>query len=48
MKKLVLSILFVLSSLSVILAQTPTGRLLGIVSSPDGGVLPNATVEDQI
>ncbi len=40
MKKVLLSILFVLGSLSIILAQTPTGRLLGTVSSPDGGVLP--------
>lgn len=45
MKKIVFSILFILGSLSITLAQTPTGRLLGIVSSPDGGVLPNATVE---
>ncbi|MGI8642003.1 MAG: TonB-dependent receptor domain-containing protein [Pyrinomonadaceae bacterium] len=45
MKKLLIGILFVLGSLSIVLAQTPTGRLLGVVSSPDGGVLPNATVE---
>ena len=45
MKKILFSILFVLGSLSIMLAQTPTGRLLGVVSSPDGGVLPNATVE---
>ena len=45
MKKWVLSILFVLASLSIVTAQTPTGRLIGVVSSPDGGVLPNATVE---
>ena len=45
MKRVLFSILFVLGSLNVITAQTPTGRLLGTVSSPDGGVLPNATVE---
>lgn len=38
---LFLTIIFVAASFG----QTPTGRLLGIVSSPDGGVLPNATVE---
>ena len=45
MKRILFSILFVLGSLSIMQAQTPTGRLLGVVSSPDGGVLPNATVE---
>ncbi len=45
MKRILFSILLVLGSLSIMLAQTPTGRLLGVVSSPDGGVLPNATVE---
>ena len=45
MKKVLFSILFVLGCLSIVSAQTPTGRLLGTVASPDGGVLPNATVE---
>ncbi len=45
MKKCLLSILYILGSLSFIFAQTPTGRLIGTISSPDGGVLPNAAVE---
>ena len=45
MKKLIVSALFMLVSVGLLLAQTPTGRLLGTVASPDGGVLPNATIE---
>ena len=42
---------FLVASFSIFLlgiaifAQTPTGSLSGVVSSPDGGVLPGATVE---
>ncbi len=45
MKKIIVSILFIFSCLGLINAQTPTGRLVGVVSTADGSVLPNATVE---
>ena len=48
MKKLVfgfaLLIVVTLANITAV-AQTPTGRLTGGVSSPDGGVLPGASVE---
>jgi len=43
MKKLVMCLLTLLLSTFLTSAQTPTGRLVGVVSGPDG-VLPNATV----
>jgi hypothetical protein len=43
MRKLLVIVFSVFLAAFSVLAQTPTGRLLGTVSSPDG-VLPNATV----
>lgn len=43
MKKSLLGLLLAFISVTSILGQTPTGRLLGVVSGPDG-VLPNATI----
>ena len=43
MRKLIVLVFSILLAASALDAQTPTGRLLGIVSGPDG-VLPNATI----
>lgn len=43
MKRLSSALFLTMIFVAISLAQTPTGRLLGIVSSPDG-VLPNATI----
>ncbi|MCY7345211.1 MAG: carboxypeptidase-like regulatory domain-containing protein, partial [Pyrinomonadaceae bacterium] len=43
MKRLLSALFLTTIFVAISLAQTPTGRLLGIVSGPDG-VLPNATV----
>lgn len=44
MKKLLIAISTILIGVVLAFGQTPTGRLIGVVSGPDG-VLPNATVE---
>ncbi len=43
MKRLLSALFLTTMFVAVSLAQTPTGRLLGVVSGPDG-VLPNATI----
>ncbi len=43
MKRLLSALFLTTIFVAISLAQTPTGRLLGVVSSPDG-VLPNATI----
>lgn len=43
MKRLLSALFLTIIIVGVSLAQTPTGRLLGVISGPDG-VLPNATV----
>lgn len=43
MKRLLSALFLTMMIVGVSLAQTPTGRLLGVVSGPDG-VLPNATI----
>ena len=45
MKKLLFALAVLTAFAFSGVAQTPTGRLVGVVSSPDGGVLPGATVE---
>jgi hypothetical protein len=45
MKRITIVVLFLLLCGATQFAQTPTGSLTGVVSSPDGGVLPGATVE---
>jgi hypothetical protein len=45
MKRFSTAFLAVLLAAFATFGQTPTGRLVGTVSSPDGGVLPGATVE---
>ncbi|HEV8158484.1 MAG TPA: carboxypeptidase-like regulatory domain-containing protein, partial [Pyrinomonadaceae bacterium] len=43
MKRISTALFLTMIFVTISLAQTPTGRLLGVVSSPDG-VLPNAAI----
>ena len=45
MKRFSIALLAVILASLAVVGQTPTGRLIGTVSSPDGGVLPGTTVE---
>ena len=45
MKRFFIALLAVILASLAVAGQTPTGRLTGTVSSPDGGVLPGTTVK---
>src|SRR5829696_6108204 len=45
MKRFSIALLAVVLGTFAAFGQTPTGRLTGTVSSPDGGVLPGTTIE---